>query len=63
MEIIGRVTKDASVNVTKSQKQVVNFSVAVSVSYRAKGENEYVQTTTYYNCSFWRVGNIETSTF
>jgi single-strand DNA-binding protein len=58
MEIIGRVTKDAFVNVTKTQKQVVNFSVAVNMSYRPRGESEYVQATTYYNCSFWKTPKI-----
>jgi single-strand DNA-binding protein len=58
MEIIGRVTKDAIVNVTTSQRQVVNFSLAVNMSYRPKGESEYVQTTTYYNCSFWKTPKI-----
>jgi single-strand DNA-binding protein len=61
MEIIGRVTKDAIVNVTNNQKEVVNFSVAVNISYRPKGETEYLQTTTYYNCSFWKSAKIAAS--
>jgi single-strand DNA-binding protein len=58
MEIIGRVTKDAIVSVTKSEKEVVNFSLAVNMSYRPKGQTEFVQSTTYYNCSFWKTTKI-----
>ena len=46
MEIIGRVTNDVSVNFTNTNKEVVNFSVAVNFSYKLKGATEYIQTTT-----------------
>lgn len=52
MLIIGRITSDAVVKQLKDDKQVVNFSVAVNDYYKPKG-GEGVQTTTYYNCSYW----------
>lgn len=53
MQIIGRVTKDAQVNTTKSGKNVVTFNVAVNDYYRKKGSNDPVQVTNYYRCSYW----------
>ena len=53
MEIIGRLTKDAEVRTTKSEKQVVNFSVAVNDSYKPKGASEATKVTTYFDCSYW----------
>ena len=52
MLIIGRITSDAVVKQLKDEKQVVNFSVAENHYYKPKG-GEGVQTTTFYNCSFW----------
>lgn len=52
MLIIGRITSDAVVKSLKDEKQVVNFSVAENHYYKPKG-GEGVQTTTYYNCSYW----------
>lgn len=52
MLIIGRITSDAVVKKLKDEKQVVNFSVAENHYYKPKG-GEGVQTTTYYNCSYW----------
>ncbi|MBI2285151.1 MAG: single-stranded DNA-binding protein [Bacteroidetes bacterium] len=53
MEIIGRVTKDAEVKTTKSEKQVVNFSVAINDSYKQKGASEVTKVVTYVDCSYW----------
>ncbi|HEX7870536.1 MAG TPA: single-stranded DNA-binding protein [Chryseobacterium sp.] len=50
--IIGRVTKNAEINILKNDKQVVNFSVAINDSYSTK-KGERVEHTTYYNCSYW----------
>lgn len=36
MNIIGRLTKDAQISTLPSDKQVINFSVAVNDSYRNK---------------------------
>lgn len=53
MEIVGRLTKDAKVETLKSEKQVVNFSIAINDSYKPKGSDELVKITTYVNCSYW----------
>jgi single-strand DNA-binding protein len=53
MEIVGRLTKDAKVETLKSEKQVVNFSIAINDSYKPKGSDEFVKITTYVNCSYW----------
>ena len=52
MLIIGRITSDAVVKNLKDEKQVVNFSVAENHYYKPKN-GEGIQTTTYYNCSYW----------
>jgi len=53
MEIIGRLTADATVNETKAGKKVVNFSIAINDSYKVKGSNEVTKTVTYVNCAYW----------
>jgi single-strand DNA-binding protein len=53
MEIIGRVTADAKVTALKDDRKVVNFSIAINDSYRAKGSDERTQVTTYVLCSYW----------
>ncbi len=53
MEIIGRVTADATVNETKAGKKVVNFSIAINDTYKVKGSNEVTKLVTYINCSYW----------
>ena len=53
MEIIGRMTADASVNETKAGKKVVNFSIAINDTYKAKGMEEVKRFVTYINCSYW----------
>ena len=52
MNIIGRLTRDAQVSTLPSDKQVVNFSVAVNDSYRSK-QGERVQQTAYFDCAYW----------
>ncbi len=51
--IIGRVTANAAVKTTSSGKEVVNFSIAVNQSYKPKNSDTPVQTTTFFNCSYW----------
>ena len=53
MEIIGRLTADAKVNTLKDERKVVNFSIAINDSYRAKGSDERTQVTAYVNCAYW----------
>lgn len=52
MEITGRVTADAIVRTLSDARQVVNFSVAVSESYKAKN-GERVTNTEFFDCSYW----------
>ena len=58
MEIIGRLTADASLNTLKDERKVVNFSIAINDSYRAKGSDERTQVTTYVNCAYWISASI-----
>ena len=53
MEIIGRVTADATVSETKAGKKVVNFSIAINDTYKTKGSDEVQKIVTYVNCSYW----------
>lgn len=53
MEITGRVTADASVQEVNSDKQVVNFSIAINDNYKPKGSTEVKEVVTYINCSYW----------
>ncbi len=55
--IVGRITKNAEINTLKNDRQVVNFSVAINDSYRAK-HGERRELTTYYNCSYWISPNV-----
>ncbi|MFD2602620.1 single-stranded DNA-binding protein [Flavobacterium suzhouense] len=52
MEITGRLTADAQVRTLSDNRQVVNFSVAVSDSYRAKS-GERITQTEFFDCSYW----------
>ena len=53
MELTGRVTADAVISITKSGKEVVEFSIAVNNYYKPKGATEAVQVTQYVECSYW----------
>jgi single-strand DNA-binding protein len=53
MEIIGRVTKDATVTKLKDERQVVNFSIVMNDYFKPKGDEEAVKITTYVNCDYW----------
>lgn len=53
MEITGRLTADASVQEVNSDKQVVNFSIAINDNYKPKGSTEIKEVVTYINCSYW----------
>ena len=57
MNIIGRLTRDAQISTLASDKQVVNFSVAVNDSYRNK-KGERVKLTEYFNCAYWISTNV-----
>lgn len=53
MEIIGRITADATVSETKAGKKVVNFSIAINDTYKTKGSSEVTKLVTFVNCSYW----------
>jgi single-strand DNA-binding protein len=52
MELTGRLTADAKVSEVKGGKKVVNFSIAISDSYKPK-DGERVELTTYVECAYW----------
>ena len=52
MDITGRVTADAQVRTLSDDRKVVNFSVAVNDSYKAKN-GERVTQTEFFDCSYW----------
>jgi single-strand DNA-binding protein len=51
MEITGRLTADAVVRTTKTDKKVVGFNLAHNETYKSKGEKK--QVTTFFECSYW----------
>ena len=53
MQIVGRLTKEAKVNTTKTGKQVIGFDVAVNEKYRVKATGELKSNTKYVQCSMW----------
>ena len=58
MEIIGRMTADATVRETKAGKKVVNFSIAINDTYKTKGSGVIKKEVTYINCAYWNNAGI-----
>ena len=54
MEIIGRLTAQATVKTTNSGKEFVSFTVAVNEGYKDKKTNEWVNNANFFQCAFWR---------
>ena len=53
MEIVGNLTRNATVNTVKSiERKVVNFSIAINDRYKKKS-GEVKEFTTYFNCDYW----------
>ncbi|MFB9840879.1 single-stranded DNA-binding protein [Mucilaginibacter ginsenosidivorans] len=52
-QFTGRVTADAIVKTLDGGKEVVSFSIADNESYKPKGQDEPVQISTFFNCSYW----------
>ncbi|HEX8333496.1 MAG TPA: single-stranded DNA-binding protein [Segetibacter sp.] len=50
---IGRLTSNAQINTLNDERQVVNFSIVINNTYRAKNNEEQKKATTYINCAFW----------
>ena len=53
MEMTARLTGDVKLSTLKNDRQVVNFSVAINDSYKAKGSNETTKIVTYVQCYYW----------
>ncbi|MBN8876785.1 MAG: single-stranded DNA-binding protein [Sphingobacteriales bacterium] len=53
MELTGRLTADAKISTLKDERKVVNFSIAINDSFKAKGSEVVTKVTTYVNCSYW----------
>jgi single-strand DNA-binding protein len=53
MNIIGRLTKNAEVRTVQGDKEVVNFSVAVSEGGYKNKEGAWVEQTEFYSCAYW----------
>ena len=53
MEMTARLTGDAKISTLQNDRQVVNFSVAINDSYKAKGRNEPTKVVTYVQCDYW----------
>jgi len=53
MEMTSRLTGDAKISNLKNDRQVVNFSIAINDSYKAKGSNEPTKIVTYVQCNYW----------
>lgn len=54
MQIItGRLTGEAKVKETKTGKKVTEFTVVLNDSYRPKNQDERVQLSTFFECSYW----------
>lgn len=56
--ITGTLINEAKVKQTKTGKKVTQFTVAVNDSYRPKGQDERVQLSTYFECSYWRSSKV-----
>lgn len=52
MEIVARITSDATVTKTKSDKELVSFTVAINDYYKPK-DGQGVQLTTFVRCAYW----------
>lgn len=49
---VGRITKDATVNKTKKDTEVVNFSIVEKRIYFTK-EGDKKEEKNFYNCAYW----------
>jgi len=57
MEIVGRLTQDAKLEMLKDERKVIHFSLAVNDSYRPKG-GDLVKLTNFFNCSYWKNASL-----
>lgn len=53
MYITGTLIAEAKVKQTRTGKNVTEFTALVNDSYRPKGQDERVQLSTFYECTYW----------
>jgi single-strand DNA-binding protein len=53
MEIIGRLTANATRKTLPDEREVVNFSIAINDTYKPKGATEVKKVVTYVDCNYW----------
>ncbi len=53
MELIGRVTADATVSTLKDDRKVVNFNIAINDYYKPRNATGPIKTTTFVSCAYW----------
>ena len=53
MEIIGRITANATKKALPDGREVVNFSIAINDSYKSKGAPDIKKVVAYVDCSYW----------
>jgi|SRR5579863_6236999 len=56
MELVGRLTANASVKQTSEGQSVVNFTVAINNGYKKNGE--WVEKVVFVDCSYWQTTKI-----
>jgi single-strand DNA-binding protein len=57
VHLIGRLGKDASTNVWED-KQVANFTIATSITYKDKTSGEKKEDTQWHKCVLWQHENV-----
>jgi len=57
MLFTGRLTANAEVNAVKGDKQVINFTVAISQKWKNKA-GEKKEKTAFVECAYWRNSGI-----
>ncbi len=49
----GNIVANAIVRQTNNGKQVMNFTIAVTETYRKKGDAKATRKTTFVQCAYW----------
>jgi single-strand DNA-binding protein len=53
MELVGRLTANATKEKLTDGREVATFSIAINDSFKPKGATEVKKVTTYFECSYW----------
>jgi len=59
MELTARLTADAVMATAKGGAQVLNFNVVDNDSYKPKGASKYKKLSTFFACSYWQGGKVQ----